>query len=542
MDLILINGKVVTMDSDRTIAEAVAIKDRKIVKTGKTDEILSLKDGSTKIIDLRGKMVLPGFNESHVHLLNYAYSLRKVDCSGAKSIDEIIERAKDYINKYKPKPGEWILGRGWNQILFDEKRELTRHDLDKISTEHPICFTRICEHAVAANTMAIKLAGVTRETPQPVGGHFDIDEKGEPLGMFRETARYMIYEIVPDASVEDIKEMLKDAANIAASYGVTSVQTDDFETFASKDYDKIIKAYKELAAEEALPVRVYEQCLLPQIDRLKKFLSQGYKTGQGNEYFKIGPLKLLTDGSLGARTAYLCNPYADDPSTRGISVFTQEELNELVITAHNAGMQIVTHAIGDGAMYMCFEAFKKAQEQNPKEDPRFGIIHLQITDEVLLNKFKEQNVVAYAEPICLNTDLHMVEDRVGKERAKTTYNYRTLFDNGVHVAISSDCPVDSLNPMKNIYVAVTRKDYAGYPEGGWLPEQRLTVDQAIYGFTMGSAYASFEENIKGSIESGKYADLVIISDDIFEINPDKIQDIEVEMTILGGKIVYTKQV
>jgi predicted amidohydrolase YtcJ len=275
MDLILINGKVVTMDSDRTIAEAVAIKDRKIVKTGKTDEILSLKDGSTKIIDLRGKMVLPGFNESHVHLLNYAYSLKKVDCSGAKSIDEIIERAKDYINKYKPKPGEWILGRGWNQILFDEKRELTRHDLDKISTEHPICFTRICEHAVAANTMAIKLAGVTRETPQPVGGHFDIDEKGEPLGMFRETARYMIYEIVPDASVEDIKEMLKDAANIAASYGVTSVQTDDFETFASKDYDKIIKAYKELAEEEALPVRVYEQCLLPQIDRLKKFLSQG---------------------------------------------------------------------------------------------------------------------------------------------------------------------------------------------------------------------------------------------------------------------------
>lgn len=277
-----------------------------------------------------------------------------------------------------------------------------------------------------------------------------------------------------------------------------------------------------------------------QIERLKQFLSLGYKTGQGDEYFKIGPLKLLTDGSLGARTAYLCNPYADDPSTKGISVFTQDELNELVITAHNGGMQIATHAIGDGAMYMCFEAFKKAQEQNPKEDPRFGIIHLQITDEVLLEKFKEQNVIAYAEPICLNNDLHMIEDRVGKERSKTTYNYRYLADNGVHVAISSDCPVDSLNPMKNIYVAVTRKDYEGYPEDGWLPEQRLTIDQALYGFTMGSAYASFEENVKGSIEPGKYADMVIISEDIYAINPDDIQNIKVEMTIVGGKVVFAQ--
>jgi len=540
MNLILVNGKIITMNNSNPRAQAVAVKDRKIVKVGNNDEVLALKNGHTTVIDLKGKTVVPGFNESHMHLLNYAYGLKKVDCSGARSVEEIIERVKEYIKQNKPKPGEWILGRGWNQIMFDDKRELTRHDLDKISTKHPICFTRICEHVVAANTMAIKLAGVTNNTDQPVGGHFDVNEKGEPLGIFKETARYMIYNIIPDASVEEIKDMLLKAARIASSYGVTSIQTDDFETFASKDFEKIIKVYNELVAEEAFPVRVYEQCLLPQIDRLKYFLNLGYKTGLGNEYFKIGPLKLLTDGSLGARTAYLCKPYTDDFSTRGISVFTQDELDELIITAHNRGMQIVTHAIGDGAMYMCFESFKRAQAQNPKEDPRFGIIHLQITDKVLLKKFKEQDVIAYVQPITLNNDLHMVEDRVGKDRAKTTYNYRYLFDSGVPVAISSDCPVDSLNPMKNIYVAVTRKDYEGYPEGGWMPEQKLTINQALYGFTMGSAYASFEENMKGSIETGKYADMVVLSEDIYGVNPDKIQYIEVETTFLGGKIVYKR--
>lgn len=203
-------------------------------------------------------------------------------------------------------------------------------------------------------------------------------------------------------------------------------------------------------------------------------------------------------------------------------------------------MQILTHAIGDGAMYMCFNSFEKANLKYPKDDPRFGIVHLQITDQELLNKFKDLNVIAYAEPICVNNDLHMAEERVGKDRVKTSYNYRTLFDKGVNVCISSDCPVDSLNPMDSIYVAVTRKDYSGYPATGWYPEERLTIDQAIYGFTMGSAYASFEEEIKGSIEEGKLADMAVLSEDIYKIAPENIKDIVVEMTIMDGKIVYKR--
>lgn len=540
MDLILINGKVITMDIKNTSAEAIAIHDGKISKVGKNEDILKLKDNYTKVINLEGKTAIPGFNDSHLHLLNYAYSLKKVDCSNAKSTKEIVELGKKFIEINSPKSGDWVLGRGWNQVNFENKKEITKYDLDKISTEHPISFTRICEHITVANSKAIELCGITKNTPQPVGGHFDVDENGEPTGIFREAARYMIYENIPEANKEEIKAMLMDVSRLASSYGITSVQTDDFETFASKNYSIILEAYNELVEGKSLPIRVYEQCLLPDIYRLKAFLEKGYKTGLGNEYFKIGPLKLLTDGSLGARTAYLKEPYSDNASTNGISIFTQEELNELITIAHKGDMQILTHAIGDAAMYMCFNSFKKAQDENKKSDPRFGIVHLQITDEKLLNMFKEYDVIAYAEPICVNSDLHMAEDRVGFDRVKTSYNYRTLADNGVHYCISSDCPVDSLNPMDSIYVAVTRKDYSGYPSEGWYSEQSLTLKQALYGFTMGSAYASFEEDIKGSIEVGKLADIVVLSDDIYNIPLEKIKNIVVEMTVMDGRIVYSR--
>lgn len=544
MDLILFNGNIITMDKENAKVNAVAIKDRKIYKVGNDNEILKLKTKGTKLIDLDEKTVLPGFNDSHVHLLNYGYSLIKVDCSQAKSIEEIIKLGKEFIKKNKPKPGEWVLGRGWNQIMFDNqldnKREINRYDLDKISTEYPLSFTRICEHITVANSKALELCGINKDTPQPLGGHFDVDKNGEPTGICREAARYMVYENVPDVGKSDIKKMLADVSKLASSYGITSVQTDDFETFANRDYEVIIQAYKELVSEGVLPIRIYEQCILPEIDRLEGFLDAGYRTGQGDEYFKIGPLKLLTDGSLGGRTAFLCEPYSDDPSNRGMSTFSQEELDNLIITAHKNGMQTLTHAIGDGAMYMCFNSFEKAQSRYPKEDPRFGIVHLQITDKKLLNKFKEQNVIANAEPICVNNDLHMAEERVGKDRVETSYKYRTLVDDGVHVCISSDCPVDSLNPMDSIYVAVTRKDYSGYPDEGWYPEEGLSVEQAIYCFTMGSAYASFEDDIKGSIEEGKLADMVVISDNIYEISPDKIKDIVVEITIMDGEIVYKR--
>ncbi|MCC5912032.1 MAG: amidohydrolase [Clostridiaceae bacterium] len=540
MDLILTNGNITTMDADYPKVEAIAVKDGKFAMVGGKEEVLSFKTSDTTIIDLEGKMLLPGFNDSHMHLLNYGYSLQKASLIGSGSIEEVITRTKDFIAQKHLASGQWVLGRGWNQDLFQVKKFPTREDLDKISLDHPICLTRACEHVLVVNSKALELAGVTKDTPQVEGGHFDLDQEGNPIGIFREKALDLIYRKIPKPEVKDIKEMILAGAHKALQQGITSIQTDDFEALPGREFKKVLQAYEELQSQQQLPVRIYQQCLLPHIDKLNTFLDLGYRTGKGDEFFKIGPLKLLGDGSLGARTAYLCEAYADDTSTQGIPIFTQEELDRLVITAHKEGMQLAIHAIGDKMMYMAFDSIEKALTEKPRKDHRHGIIHCQITDETLLNKYKEMDVLAYIQPIFINYDLHIIEDRVGVERSKTTYNWKTMFDIGVHVACSSDCPVEPLDVLPGIYAAVTRKGLDGFPKDGWLPEQKLTLDQALHGFTLGAAYASFEEGLKGSITVGKLADMVVLEKDLYEIHPDEIKDVDVKMTFVGGKLAYEK--
>ncbi len=536
--MIFINGNIRTMKTLVDTVEAMKIKDGKFISVGPNDLVLNKAESGEEIIDLKGKTVIPGINESHVHLLNFGYSFFKVNLEGLKSKKEIIEKTKSYIESNGIKEGEWVLGRGWNENNFNLVEELTRKDLDQISTKHPISFTRIDEHSTVANSYAIQMAKEIGTLNQLDGGTFDIDDVGEPIGIFRENARYIIYDMIPNHSVEDVKRMILRASEEAVKNGVTSVQSDDFEALADKSYDKVLQAYKELVKENRLPIRVYEQCLLPSSDRLKGFIEKGNRTGNGDAFFKIGPLKLLTDGTLGSRTAFLKQPYADDAGNTGMPIFTPNELNELIDIAHKSGMQILTHAIGDGAMEMCLSSFEQALTNSPKVDPRFGVVHLQLTDEGLIERFKNLNVVAYAEPIALNSDLHIIESRIGINRAKHTYNYRTLLDKGVKMAISSDCPVDSINPMKNFHCAVTRTDYTGYPKGGWLPEQKIEVAEAVYAFTMGSAYCSYEETVKGSIEVGKYADFIMLSDDIFSIPVENIIKTTIESTFVDGICRY----
>lgn len=536
---VFINANVITMNKNMPNAKMFIVENNKFVYVGESKNIESLICEGYEVIDLEGKTIVPGFNESHVHMLNFGYSLSKIDCNGIKSIEEIIKISKEYISENNIEHGKWVCGRGWNQTHFKEKRIPNRHDLDRISTKHPIVFTRICEHIVVANSMALELANIRKDTKDPDGGEIERDDNNEITGVLKESARYLVYSKIPDASVEEIKNMLLKATNVAASYGVTTVQSDDFETFSSKNWRNVLKAYNELVEERRLPVRVYEQCLFPDVNKLKEFIEEGYKTGVGNEYFKIGPLKLLTDGSLGMRTAYLEEPYSDDINTRGINVFSQDELDELSRVAHNNGMNLVYHAIGDGAINMCIKSFEKIQSENYKEDARFGLVHIQILSDYIVKKFKELNIVGYIEPICINTDLYIGESRVGKERLKTSYIYKRLIDEGINICISSDCPVDSLNPMHSLYVATTRKDYNGYPENGWINEEALSVEDVIYAFTMGSAYAAYEENIKGSIEEGKLADFVVLEKDITNINLDDIKDVKVEKTYLGGEEVFS---
>lgn len=538
MDLIFINGIVYTMDENNTISEAVAVKDNKIFKVGTTEEILALRGDNSQIIDLEGKALVPGFNDSHMHLVNYGYSQTQADLIGVESVEEINRRVSQYIKDKKVEKGTWVRGAGWNQDYFiGDKVFPTKYDLDKISLDHPIVVTRTCGHVAVVNSKALEVLGIKKGTAQVEGGHFDLDENGEPTGIFRENALAIVYNAIPNPGINEIKEMITNAIEQLNKCGITSVGTDDFGALPGKDYNKIIEAYLELKNEGLLNIRVYQQYLIPEIDNLKGFLNKGYKTGWGDENFKIGPLKLLLDGSLGARTAVLNEPYSDNPSTSGILTATQEELDEIVNFAHNNENQIAIHGIGDKAMYMAFESIEKTLNKNPKKDHRHGIVHAQITDEYLLNKFKDLEAIAYIQPIFLDYDWKMVKSRIGEEREKTSYNWKTMVDMGTHIACGSDSPVDSFNVMYGIYEAVTRKDLKGNPEGGWLPEQGLTVEEALYGYTMGGAYASFEEDIKGSIEEGKLADMVVLSDNIFEIDPDKIKDVNVEMTIFNGKII-----
>ena len=538
MDLIIVNGNVVTMDAKLPVAQGVAVKNGRIAYVGSNEDVLSYQTESTVVIDLEGKLMVPGFNDSHMHLLSYGESLMKANLVDTTSIEDLIDTMKAFIKDSNLSESLWIQGRGWNHDHFTVKKFPTRYDLDKVSTDYPVIATRACGHVSVVNSKALEIAGITRDTPQPDGGHFDVDENGEALGILRETALNLVLGCVPEPSVEYIKELLVKAAKDAATQGITSVQSDDFEAMPGKNFARVVAAYKELASNRELPLRVYQQCLFSSVDKLNNFLKRGLNTGVGDEFYKIGPLKLLADGSLGARTAYMCEPYADDPTTQGISVFNQGELDELVLTAHNSGMQVAIHCIGDKTMYMSFESYHKAQKNTPRENHRHSIIHCQITDEALLDKYRDQNIIAHIQPIFIDYDMHILEARVGKKKANTSYNWKSMFDRGVNVACGSDCPVEPFNVLHGIYSAVTRKDLKGYPENGWMPEQRITVEQALHGYTLGAAYASFEEDIKGSITPGKLADFTVLSEDIFSIEQDEIKNVKVLKTVLNGNIVY----
>ncbi|GMQ59160.1 amidohydrolase [Vallitalea sediminicola] len=539
MDIILYNGKVITMDKDKPYATGVCIKDNKICKVGTDAQILEhIKDNSL-LIDLQGRSLLPGFNDSHMHLINFAYTNSMIRLAGLNSVEEIINRSKEIISK-DTTGTSWIKGRGWNQNNFDKPRMLDRYDLDEISVDKPICFIRACGHVLVINSYALEMLDITGDTEQVAGGHFDVDDNNEPTGIFRENAMNIVYENMSSPTIDEIKEMIIGACELALSEGITSIQTDDLDNFSDKDYEKIIRAYEELRDDGKLPVRIYEQCLLGDIETFQEFLNKGYRTGDGDDFFKIGPLKILADGSLGARTAYLSKPYEDDSSTCGIGKLTQAQLDQLVLCAHRNNMQIAIHCIGDKIMDMAFKSIKKAIKEYPRKDHRHGIVHSQITTKQLLNEFKEINAVAYIQPIFLDGDISIVEKRIGKERAKDSYNFKTLIDMGVHTPYGSDCPVEPFNVLHGIYCAVTRKTLDGHLMEGWLPEQKVTIKQAISAFTKEGAYASFDEDIKGIIKEGMLADLVVLDNDIFAVDGDNIKDMNVDLTMVDGVIVYDR--
>lgn len=513
------------------LQQAFAVEDGKFIFAGSNSDALALD--AQQFIDLQGAFVCAGFNDSHMHLLNLGQTLGQAPLyQHTGSLQDMLT----CLRRTDPGRGGWILGRGWNQDYFsDVHRMPNRYDLDKVSTEYPICVNRACGHALAVNSKALEILGITADTPQVESGSI-VMEAGEPNGIFFDNAMDLVLRAIPDPDKEEIKDMLRAACAYLNSYGITSCQSDDYCVFQNLSWQLINDAYRELEAAGELTVRVYEQANLTTVDAIRDFLNAGNRTGSGSDMFKIGPLKLLGDGALGARTAYLSKPYADDSSTRGLSVFTAEQFDALIDTAHKNGMQTAVHCIGDACLDLVLRAMEKAMAAHPRRDCRHGIVHCQITRADQLKKMAQMGLHIYAQSIFLDYDIHIVRQRVGDETAATSYSWKTLLEQGCTVSNGSDCPVERPHVMAGIQCAVTRCDLNG--SGPYLPQQAFTVGQALDSFTSWGAYASFEEHIKGKIQPGRLADFVVLGENPFEVPANQIKDIPIVATYLGGRKIF----
>ena len=530
MKTIYHNGVVYT--GQLPLQQAFVVEDGRFSYVG-TDAV-ALAQEAEDVVDLKGAFVCAGFNDSHMHLLNFGESLTIAPLAEhTDSLEDMIQ----CLCQAKPGRGGWILGRGWNQDYFsDVHRMPNRWDLDRVSLEHPACVVRACGHALVVNSKALELLGITADTPQVEGGQI-VMENGEPNGIFFDNAMDLVSSALPSPDKEDVKDMLRAAGRALNTYGITSCHSDDYCTFQGLDWRVVNEAYRELEEAGELTVRVYEQSNFTKLDELMRFVQAGNKTGVGTELFRIGPLKMLGDGALGARTAYLSRPYEDDTTTVGLSVFTPEAFDELIGYANEQGMQVAVHCIGDACLDLVLSSMEKALTAHPREDHRHGIVHCQITRPDQLEAIAARKLLVYAQSIFLDYDIHIVEPRVGKELAESSYNWKTLMGKGTTVSNGSDCPVELPRVMAGIQCAVTRRDLNG--EGPYLEREAFTVQEALDSFTRAGAWASFEEELKGQMRPGMLADFVILGEDPFEVEPCRLKDIPILQTVLGGKTVYS---
>lgn len=526
MKTIYFNGQVYT--GSLPLQKAFGVENGRFFFVGQD----GLSQEADAYVDLGGHFVCAGFNDSHMHLLNFGQTLSTAPLAQhTASLEQMI----CCLRKATPRSG-WILGRGWNQDYFaDVRRMPNRWDLDKVSTEYPVCATRACGHALVVNSKALELLGITAETDVPEGGEISLTA-GVPNGLFFDNAMELVLSAIPLPDKEEIKQMLRRACAALNACGITSCHSDDYCVFRALPWETVNEAFRELEAEGALTVRVNEQANFTSVSDLEGFLNAGNTTGTGSDSFRIGPLKLLGDGALGARTAFLSRSYADAPQTQGLSVFTADEFDALISCAHQNGMQVAIHCIGDRCLDLVLNSIEQAMTTHPRKDCRHGIVHCQITRPDQLERIARLGLHIYAQSIFLDYDIHIVVQRVGQELAQSSYSWKTLMNRGATVSNGSDCPVEYPDVMAGIQCAVTRSDRAGCAP--YLPGEAFTIQEALDSFTKWGAYASFEEGVKGSIQPGMLADFVILGANPFEAYPSGIQDIPVLKTFLGGRCVF----
>jgi len=532
-DLIIVNAKVWTVDKAHPTAQAVAVLGDRIIAVGSNADVEVLRGRATNVIDAGGKLLLPGFNDAHVHFVVSGTRLDQVQLGDATSVQEFTRRIAERA-KITPK-GQWIEGGDWDETKWSPPNLPTKDVIDPVTRDTPVFLEHHDGHMALANSVAMRLAGVTAQTPDPPGGTIVRDAQGNPTGALKDAARNVVLKVIPPPSHEQRLRAMKRALERAAELGVTSFQDMNDE---NSDSFLDIRGYGELWQSGELTARVY---VAPAISDWEQQAKVGIRHAFGSSSLRIGATKGYADGSLGSSTAYFFDPYSDDPKNSGLlgeQMHPLSQMRDWMTKADAASLQICTHAIGDRAISTVLDLYADVVKANGGGNRRFRIEHAQHMAEKDFARFAQLDVIASVQPYQAIDDGRWSEGRIGHDRASRTYAFRTFLNHGVHLAFGTDWPYAPLDPLLTIYAAVTRATLDGKNPDGWFPEQKLTVVEAIEAYTMGSAYAEFQEKDKGSITPGKLADMILLSDDILSIDPAKIRDVKVLKTIVGGRLVW----
>ena len=528
-DLIITNAKIWTVDKSLPTAQAVAVWGDRIVAVGSNGDVEAWRGPKTQVVDAGGKLLLPGFNDSHVHFVGGGRQLDAIQLNDATSAEEFARRIGECAKTTSP--GEWILGGRWDETKWTPPIMPTKELIDPLTPDIPVFVSRYDGHMALANSVALRLAGVTAKTPDPPGGTVVRDARGNPTGALKDAAMAYVHKVIPPPSHDQRLKAAKRALAHAASVGVTSVQN------MSAGYGDIA-IYSELLQRGELTTRIYAA---PSIMGVEDQAKIGVRHAFGGPYLRIGALKAFADGSLGSGTAYFYEPFTNQPNNRGLlsdEMTPVSAMRDRMMAADAAGLQICTHAIGDEGISTILDLYSDVIKAHGEADRRFRIEHAQHMAAKDFERFAQLHVIASMQPYHAIDDGRFVERYLGHDRASRTYAFRTFLDHHVRLAFGTDWPVAPLDPMQTVYAAVTRATLDGKNPNGWFPEQKLTVAETVEAYTMGSAYAEFQESEKGSITPGKLADMVLLSDDILSIDPVKIRDTKVLKTFVGGKLVY----
>lgn len=525
-----LHGRIYTNNPEHPWAEAMAVREDKIYCVGNLTQVLLECGGaeSSDVVQLNGRFLMPGFNDAHVHLGEAGRDKLNVPLNGASSLAELQKLVETAVGRHRL--GEWILGSGWDQTRWTDQKLPTRLDLDKVAPNNPVYLRHVSGHIAVVNSLALKHAEIFADTPNPPGGEIDRFEDGEPTGVLKERATEIVTQRIPDPSDADRRKGIELVLDELAHNGVTSVQ--DFSQWDD------FRVYNTLKQEKKLTVRITEW--LPfdlSIDSLQNMRAEG---GTTDPWLRTGALKAFLDGALGTRTAALLAPYADDPSTSGILREAPEKLKAMAIERDRLGFQLAFHAIGDKANRLALDVFESLTRVNPPRDRRGRVEHAQVVAPEDMKRFGELHVIASMQPSHETNDMRWAEQRLGPERSKGAYAWNSLQKAGATLAFGTDYDVEPINPLRGLYACVSREALNGGPPGGWIPQEKLPLQDCLSAYTTGSAYAEYMEGKKGELKSGEFADFVVLSQDLTKISSKEFLKTEVLLTVVGGRTVYQK--